>query len=134
MRRLVITVCPREPGVVVLPVEPGSRARRLDAAAIVQALQEVVARRRLGDHVTVREGCAGGCYSSGPNVSVAIFPPTPPGERADGIAVGWKTYVYTLGTLTCLAQVIEESLDAPLPAPTDRPRARSARRPHPPAC
>ena len=134
MRRLVITVCPREPGVVVLPVERGNRARQLDAAAIVHALQEVIARRQLGDHVTVREGCAGGCYSSGPNVSVAIFPPTPPGERADGIAVGWKTYVYTLGTLTCLAQVIEENLDAPPPAPTRTPRGRSARRPPPPAC
>ena len=49
---------------------------------------------------------------------MTIYPPIRPGERADGIAVGWKTYVYTLATLTCLAQVIEENLDAPLPAPT----------------
>lgn len=134
MRRLVITVCPREPGVVVLPLERGHRARRLDAAAIAQELRELVVRRGLGEHVSVREGCAGGCYSSGPNVSVAIFPPARSGERADGIAVGWKTYVYSLGALSCLAQVIEESLDAPIRAPTSRPPARSTRRPHPPAC
>src|SRR5262245_42498443 len=134
MRRLVITVCPREPGVVVLPIERGGRARRLDAAAIAHDLRELIARRRLEEHVSLREGCAGGCYSNGPNVSVTLYPPTRPGERADGIAVGWKTYVYSLGTLACLAQVIEENLDAPVPAPTDRPRARSARRPRPPAC
>ena len=42
MRRLVITVCPREPGVVVLPVERGGRARRLDAAAIARELRELI--------------------------------------------------------------------------------------------
>ena len=134
MRQLVITVCPREPGVVVLPVERGGRTRRLDAAAIAHDLRELIARRGLEEHVSLREGCAGGCYSNGPNVSVTVYPPTRPDERADGIAVGWKTYVYSLGTLACLAQVIEENLDAPMPAPTSRPRARSARRPRPPAC
>jgi hypothetical protein len=64
---------------------------------------------------------------------VTIYPMARPGERADEIAVGWKTYVYTLATLTCLTQVIEENLDAPL-APTRRRRARSAPRPHPPGC
>src|SRR5262250_120932 len=131
MRRLVVTVCPREPGVVVLPVERDGRARRLNAAAIVHVLHELIARRGLGEHVTLREGCAGGCYGNGPNVSVTIYPPLRPGERADGIAVGWKTYVYSLGTLSCLAQVIEENLDAPAPEPTDRLPARSARRPRP---
>ena len=47
MRRLVITVLPREPGVVVLPVERGGRARRLDAAAIARDLRELIARRQL---------------------------------------------------------------------------------------
>ena len=134
MRRLVITVCPREPGVVVLPVERGGRARRLDAATIVHALRELIARRALGEHVSLREGCAGGCYGNGPNVSVTIYPPARDGERADSIAVGWKTYVYSLGTLACLAQVIEENLDASPSAPTGRPRARSGRRPRRPAC
>src|SRR5262245_25560229 len=134
MRRLVITVCPREPGVVVLPVERGGRARRVNAAAIAHDLRELIARRNLGEHVSLREGCAGGCYGNGPNVSVTIYPPVRPGERADSIAVGWKTYVHSLGTLSCLAQVIEENLDAPTPAPRDRPRGRSARRLRPPAC
>ena len=133
MKRLVITVCPREPGVVVLPVERGGRARRLDAAASVRELTGLIDRHGLADHVRLREGCAGGCYGSGPNVSVTIYPVARPGERADEIAVGWKTYVYTLATLSCLTQVIEENLDAPL-APTRRRRVRSGRRPPPPAC
>ena len=33
-RRLVVTVCPREPGAVVLPVEHSGRPRRLDAHAV----------------------------------------------------------------------------------------------------
>jgi hypothetical protein len=134
MRRLIVTICPREPGVVVLPIERGGRARRLDAAVLVHEVRELIARRGLEDHVSLREGCAGGCYGKGPNVSVTIYPSLRPGERPDGIAVGWKTYVYTLPTLTCLAQVIEENLDAPMPAPSQRPRARSARPPRPPAC
>jgi len=134
MRRLVITVCPREPGVVVLPVERGQRARRLDAPGIARDLAALIARRNLTDHVRLREGCAGGCYGNGPNVSVTIYPPARPRERTDEIAVGWKTYVYTLATLTCLAQIIEENLDAPLPAPTRTPRDRSGRRSPPPAC
>lgn len=134
MRRLTITICPREPGVVVLPIERGERARRLDAATIVHEMRALISRRALDDHVSLREGCAGGCYGKGPNVSVTIYPPVRPGERSDGIAVGWKTYVYTLPTLTCLAQVIEENLDAPTPVPSHRLRARSARRPRPPAC
>jgi hypothetical protein len=82
--------------------------------------------------VRLREGCAGGCYRRGPNVSVTIYPVARPGERPDEIAVGWKTYVYTLATLSCLTQVIEENLDAPL-ASTRRRRVRSGRRPPPPA-
>jgi hypothetical protein len=39
-----------------------------------------------------------------------MFPLTRPGEREDHVAVGWKTYVYSLGTLDCLAAVIDDNL------------------------
>src|SRR3989442_1216605 len=55
VRRLVVTVCLREPGVVLLPVERGGRARRLDAAAVLAELERVAARRGLGGHVQFRE-------------------------------------------------------------------------------
>jgi hypothetical protein len=109
-RRLVITVCPHEPGVVTLPVARGGRAVRLNAAAIVRHLTELVAGRGLDERVRLREGCAGGCSGPGPNVSVEIFPMTRPGERPDHVAIGWKTYVYSLASLDCLATVIEENL------------------------
>ncbi len=112
-RRLVVTVCPREPGVVVLAVERGGRAARLDAGAILDGLRALVAARRLEDRVRVREGCAGGCSADGPNVSVEIFPVTPPGERPDHVAIGWKTYVYSLPTLDCLATILDENLARP---------------------
>jgi hypothetical protein len=125
-RRLVITVCYREPGVVVLPVEHGDRACRLDARAIVKQLLALAERQGLADRVRVREGCAGGCSGTGPNVSVAIHPLPAPGERSDQIAVGWKTYVYSLPALDCLARVIDENLDEPRASPRRR-RARSGR-------
>jgi hypothetical protein len=125
-RRLVITVCYREPGVVVLPVEHGDRACRLDARAIVKQLLALAERQGLADRVRVREGCAGGCSGAGPNVSVAIHPLPAPGERSDQIAVGWKTYVYSLPALDCLARVIDENLDEPRASPRRR-RARSVR-------
>lgn len=109
-RRLVITVCPRERGVVVIPITRGERAVRLDAPAILQHLSALVAERGLGERVRLREGCAGGCSGSGPNVSVEIFPLARPGEREDHVAVDWKTYVYSLGTLDCLAAVIDDNL------------------------
>jgi hypothetical protein len=109
-RRIVITVCPRERGVVVLPVTRGSRAVRLNAEAIIRNFAELVAERGLGERVRLREGCAGGCSGPGPNVSVEIFPLGQPGEREDHVAVDWKTYVYSLGSLDCLATVIEENL------------------------
>jgi hypothetical protein len=109
-RRLVITVCPRERGVVVIPVTRRGRAVRLDAPAIFRQLSELIAERGLGDRVRLREGCAGGCSGGGPNVSVEMFPLTRPGEREDHVAVDWKTYVYSLGTLDCLAAVIEDNL------------------------
>jgi hypothetical protein len=109
-RRLVITVCPREPGVVTLPIARGGRAIRLSAAAILRHLRELVAERGLAERVRLREGCAGGCSGPGPNVSVEIFPLTRPGEREDHVAVDWKTYVYSLASLECLAAVVEENL------------------------
>ena len=109
-RRLVITVCPREPGVVTLPVARGGRTVRLNAEAILKSLRELVAERGLDERVRLREGCAGGCSGPGPNVSVEIFPLARPGEREDHVAVDWKTYVYSLGSLDCLAAVIEENL------------------------
>jgi hypothetical protein len=109
-RRLVVTVCPREPGVVTLPIARGRRAEKLNATAIAHQLRQIVAERGLAVRVLVREGCAGGCSRPGPNVSVEIFPMTRPGEREDHVAVGWKTYVYSLGTLDCLAAVLDDNL------------------------
>ena len=109
-RRLVVTICPREPGVVTLPGERGGRAMRLGAAAILKTLRSLVDARGLADRVRFREGCAGGCSADGPNVSVEIFPVPAPGEPPDNVAVGWKTYVYSLASLDCLATVIEENL------------------------
>jgi len=109
-RRLVVTVCPREPGVVRLPVERGGHAVRLDAAAILKTLRVLVDARGITERVRLCEGCAGGCTADGPNVSVEIFPAPRPGERPDNIAVGWKTYVYSLASLDSLATIIEENL------------------------
>ena len=132
-RRLVITVCYRESGVVVLPVEPGDLACRLDARAIVKQLRALAERQGVANRVLVREGCAGGCIGTGPNVSVAIHPLPAPGERSDQIAVSWKTYVYSLPALDCLARVIEENLDEPRASPRRR-RGRSVRPSSPPGC
>ncbi|HEX2437450.1 MAG TPA: hypothetical protein VHT71_04000 [Methylomirabilota bacterium] len=120
-RRLVITVCSRETGVVVLPVEAGERASRLDARAVAQRLRAIAEHHGVADRVLVRDACAGGCSGRGPNVSVAIYPIPAPGERGDQVAVSWRTYVYTLPTLACLAQVIEENLDEPLGPRRTRP-------------
>lgn len=112
-RRLVITVCPREPGSVALPLERGGRALRLDARAIGRRLQALAAAHGNAGRVTVREACAGGCGRPGPNVGVTIYPAARPGERGDGVAIGWKTYVYSLGSLDCLARIIDENLRPP---------------------
>jgi len=124
MKRLVITVCPRECGEVLLPVERRRRARRLDARAILAELTALVARRELGERVELREACAGGCGGAGPNVDVTIHPATPPGQRPDHVAIGWKTYVYSLPALDCLATVIDENLDEPRRRTRRRRRAR----------
>ncbi len=106
-----------------LPLRPGGRPRRLDAAAIVQHLRALVARRGLGGLVEVREACAGGCWGPGPNVSVTVHPLPRPGERDDHVAVGWRTYVHSLATLDALSRIIDDNL-----AP---PAARAARRSRP---
>ena len=109
-RRLVITVCPREPGTVALPLERGDRPTRMSAAAVRRALDALVVRRGLAGRVQVREGCAGGCGQAGPNVDVAIHRLPPDGEPADHVAIGWRTYVYSLRTLACLADVVDDNL------------------------
>jgi len=109
-RRLVVTVCSRERGVVVLPLERGARATRFDAAGVLTALQTLVTSRGLAERVQVRDGCAGGCWGAGPNVDVRVYAAAAPGERADHVALGWKTYVYSLPTLASLADVIDENL------------------------
>lgn len=112
-RRLVITVCPLETGAITLPIVRGKPARRLDARAVVGALRDLVTARRLEERVQVREGCAGGCGRNGPNVDVTVYPMPEPGERPSHVAVGWKTYVYSLGSLDYLARVIEDNLRPP---------------------
>jgi hypothetical protein len=109
-RRLVISVCSREPGVVVLAIERGGPRRRLDARGIRRELEAVVARRGLGHLVSVGEACVGGCHGDGPNVGVVIYPALRAGERPSQVAIGWRTYVYSIGTLDCLATVVDENL------------------------
>src|SRR5262249_19207691 len=109
-RRLIITVCPRERGVVVLPIERGARATRLDAAGILAALQGLVVARGLAERVQVRDGCAGGCWSAGPNVDVRVYAASAAAERTDHVAIGWQTYGYSPPTLASLADVIDENL------------------------
>ena len=109
-RRLLVCVCLRETGTVLLPVERGGRARRLDAAGIARQLERLIARRGLADHVRISDACAGGCSLRGPNVTVTIYPPVRPGERPDHVSIGWKTYVASLGSLDCLARIIDDNL------------------------
>ena len=96
-----------------LPVNRGERARRLDGPAILGALTTLVQARGLAAQVRIREGCAGGCSGRGPNVNVDILAAVPDGRPHDSVAVGWKTYVYSLATLGSLADVIDENLVAP---------------------
>jgi hypothetical protein len=113
VRRIIVTVCPRESGVVVLPRERGGPARRFDAAAIARSLRDLVAERGLEGRVSFQDGCAGGCAQSGPNVGVTIYTMPRPGEKPDHVAVGWKTYIYSLASLDCLATVLDENLSTP---------------------
>ena len=111
-RRLVITVCPRERGVVTLPRERGERAQPLDAEAVAAGLERGIATRGLVDRVIVRRACAGGCLLAGPNVSVVTYPLAPPGEKPDHVAVAWKSYVGSLQTLRCVADVLDDNISA----------------------
>ncbi len=113
MRRLVITICPRERGAVRLAVEHRGATERLDARAIVARLGALVAQRGLAARVRIQEGCAGGCAGPGPNVSVTMHARHGPGEREDHVAIGWKNYVASLATLPCLATIVEENLADP---------------------
>ena len=95
---------------VMLPLRRGERRRRLGARAVARHLSALATERGLSDTVEIRPGCAGGCWLRGPNVSVAIYPATPPGERPDHVAIAWKTYVASLADLDCLATILEENL------------------------
>lgn len=123
-RRLLITVCPREAGRIVLPVERDGPRRRLDARAVARALRTLVTERGLTIAVRVDEGCAGGCHGRGPNVSVTTYPPQRPGERPDSIAIAWRSYAGSLGALPCLANVIDQNLGADGGARARRRRGR----------
>jgi len=95
---------------VMLAVRRGERRHRLGARAIARHLADLAAERLLSDRVEIRHGCAGGCWLKGPNVSVMIYPVTPPGERPDHVAVAWKSYVASLDELDCLETILEENL------------------------
>src|SRR3989454_5372169 len=125
-RRLVVTVCPRESGVVRLPVERGGHAMRLDADAVLKTLRALVDSRGLAERVRFCEACAGGCSADGPNVSVEIFPAPLPGERPDHVAIGWETYLYSPASLHCLATGLQENLGAPPRGARRRSGARAA--------
>ena len=131
MKRLLeITVCPRERGSVVLPVEGGGRPRRMDARALREQLERLIVRRGLAGTVWLREDCAGGCHRAGPNVNVDVFLKAPPGEEQDHVAVEGRSYVYSLPSLGCLAQIIDGNLR---PARSrGKGGARSGRRRRPP--
>jgi hypothetical protein len=111
-RRLVITVCLREAGTVRLALDRGGPRRQLDAARVAQSLRDLIAARRIDERVSVREGCAGGCSRCGPNVDVTMYPVAQPGAKPNQVAIGWKTYVYSLASLDCLASIIDENLYA----------------------
>lgn len=110
-RRLVINVCPRELGAVVLAVRRGERRRRLDATAVASGLEALARERGLADAVRVREACAGGCALEGPNVSLTVHPPLRPGERPDHVAIAWRSYVASLTGLDCLARILDDNLE-----------------------
>ncbi len=131
-RLLEITVCPLELGSVALPVERGRRPERMDARALIRRLKALIVRRGLAGTVWLREDCTGGCHRAGPNVNVDVFLKAPPGEEQDHIAVESKSYVYSLPSVDCLVQIIDENLR---PARSRRTRAaRSERRRRPPPC
>jgi hypothetical protein len=109
-RKLVITICPRERGTVTLAAGRGLRRRRMNASTLARELRALVSARDLGRWVDIREGCAGGCWSSGPNVTVTLYPPARDSERADQVAIGWKTYVYSLAGLDRVSRIVDDNL------------------------
>lgn len=123
---LAITVCPRENGTVRLPVEKGSRRIAMNARSLAHHLEKLIAARGLTGEVWVRKDCAGGCWLSGPNVNVDCFAKAPPGEVQDHVAIGGKTYVYSLGSLDYVGQLIDENLTPG--SPRGRRAVRSGQR------
>ncbi len=103
-------MCSLESGLVRLPVKVGLPVVPMDARAIRHHLDELVQSRGLTDLVRIRDACAGGCGSKGPNISVTIYPAPRPGDPPNEIAIAWKTYVYSLPSLTSLAAVIDNNL------------------------
>lgn len=126
---LEITVCPRENGTVSLPVEKGSQRTTMNARALARHLKQLIAARGLTGEVWVREECAGGCWLSGPNVNVDCFAKAPPGEVQDHVAIGGRTYVYSLGSLDYLGQLIDENLTPGRPRGRRAVRSGQGRRP-----
>lgn len=92
---------------MVLALKRGGRRLRLDAPAVSRHLAALATERGVADLVEIREACAGGCALAGPNVTVAIYPMTPPGERPDHVAIAWKTYVGSLAHLDALATILD---------------------------
>src|SRR2546430_9740279 len=95
MRRLVVTVCPRERGAVVLPLERGGRAARLDAAGVLAPLRALVARRGVDDRGHLRDGRAGGCWAAGPHLDGRRFAAAKPRRRPPPPAPGLETHAYS---------------------------------------
>ncbi len=92
---------------MVLPLRRGGRRFRLDAPAVARHLAALAMERGVANLVEIREACAGGCALAGPNVTVTIYPLTPPGERPNHVAIAWKTYVGSLAHLDALSTILD---------------------------
>ena len=109
-RRLVVTVCPREPGVVTLPIARGRRAEKLNATAIAHQLRQIVAERGLADACACARVRRRLLEARAQRVGRDLPDDSPGRAREDHVAVGWKTCAYSLGTLDCLAAVLDDNL------------------------
>ena len=100
-RRLVITVCPRELGVVTLPVARGGRAVKLSAAAILRHLAELVTERGSPSACGCARAAPAAARDPVPTYRSRSFRSRAPASAMDHVAVAWKTYVYSLASLEC---------------------------------